>query len=83
MFHAVGFSLGAQVTGHLGYKLQGRIQRITGLDPAGMSNLNLYLSIVGSVVECSPATRAARVRFPDDANSFFLTLPIFIPTFCL
>ena len=29
-------------------------------------------SIVGSVVECSPATRAARVRFPDDAN-FFLS----------
>ena len=29
------------------------------------------VSIVGSVVECSPATRAARVRFPDDANSFF------------
>ncbi len=29
-------------------------------------------SIVGSVVECSPATRAARVRFPDDANPFFL-----------
>ena len=28
-------------------------------------------SIVGSVVECSPATRAARVRFPDDANTFF------------
>ena len=27
-------------------------------------------SIVGSVVECSPATRAARVRFPDDANFF-------------
>jgi hypothetical protein len=26
----------------------------------------LYESIVGSVVECSPATRAARVRFPDD-----------------
>ena len=26
--------------------------------------------IVGSVVECSPATRAARVRFPDDANNF-------------
>ena len=31
-------------------------------------------SIVGSVVECSPATRAARVRFPDDANLFFLLL---------
>ena len=29
-------------------------------------------SIVGSVVECSPATRAARVRFPDDADILFL-----------
>ena len=29
---------------------------------------NLSVSIVGSVVECSPATRAARVRFPDDAT---------------
>ena len=29
-----------------------------------------YSSIVGSVVECSPATRAARVRFPDDASLF-------------
>ena len=28
----------------------------------------LYMRIVGSVVECSPATRAARVRFPDDAT---------------
>ena len=27
----------------------------------------LLVGIVGSVVECSPATRAARVRFPDDA----------------
>ena len=31
-----------------------------------------YPSIVGSVVECSPATRAARVRFPDDAISFWV-----------
>ena len=31
-------------------------------------------SIVGSVVECSPATRAARVRFPDDAVYFFIKL---------
>ena len=30
----------------------------------------LIVSIVGSVVECSPATRAARVRFPDDASLF-------------
>ena len=33
-------------------------------------NLAFHLSIVGSVVECSPATRAARVRFPDDAKYF-------------
>ena len=30
----------------------------------------MIISIVGSVVECSPATRAARVRFPDDARLF-------------
>ena len=30
------------------------------------------MCIVGSVVECSPATRAARVRFPDDANNVFV-----------
>ena len=28
------------------------------------------VSIGGSVVECSPATRAARVRFPADASDF-------------
>ena len=32
------------------------------------------VSIVGSVVECSPATRAARVRFPDDANFYDFSL---------
>ena len=31
-----------------------------------------YMSNVGSVVECSPATRAARVRFPDVAIYIFL-----------
>ena len=31
------------------------------------------ISIGGSVVECSPATRAARVRFPADAIAFFFT----------
>ena len=30
----------------------------------------VYASNVGSVVECSPATRAARVRFPDVAAEF-------------
>jgi hypothetical protein len=37
-----------------------------------MANYKGYQSIVGSVVECSPATRAARVRFPDDAIIFEL-----------
>ena len=32
------------------------------------------MSIGGSVVECSPATRAARVRFPADAIFCFLSL---------
>ena len=31
-----------------------------------------HVSNVGSVVECSPATRAARVRFPDVAIYVFL-----------
>jgi hypothetical protein len=39
-------------------------------------NISLYQSIVGSVVECSPATRAARVRFPDDANITFWSIII-------
>uniref|UniRef100_A0A8R1J2Z1 Uncharacterized protein n=1 Tax=Caenorhabditis japonica TaxID=281687 RepID=A0A8R1J2Z1_CAEJA len=39
-------------------------------------------SIGGSVVECSPATRAARVRFPVDAILFLRTsIVISLPTF--
>uniref|UniRef100_A0A0K2SZ99 Uncharacterized protein n=1 Tax=Lepeophtheirus salmonis TaxID=72036 RepID=A0A0K2SZ99_LEPSM len=36
----------------------------------GQYNMDQKYGIVGSVVECSPATRAARVRFPDDAMYF-------------
>ena len=34
----------------------------------GFGRLSILCSNVGSVVECSPATRAARVRFPDVAT---------------
>lgn len=33
-FHLIGFSLGAQLVGMTGYKLNGQILRVTGLDPA-------------------------------------------------
>ena len=45
----------------------------------------LYVSIGGSVVECSPATRAARVRFPADAHfcQFYVSfLPIHKKPLC-
>ena len=41
----------------------------------------MYMSIVGSVVECSPATRAARVRFPDDASYFSFAHCLFFTWF--
>ena len=37
-----------------------------------------YICTVGSVVECSPATRAARVRFPDDAIFCHSFLKVFL-----
>ena len=36
-------------------------------------DIQISKDIAYSVVECSPATRAARVRFPDDAKLFSLT----------
>ena len=38
------------------------------------------MSNVGSVVECSPATRAARVRFPDVASFLLFFLHILYQT---
>ena len=37
----------------------------------------IRIRIGGSVVECSPATRAARVRFPADANLLFILCVLF------
>ena len=47
--------------------------------------LLIYLRIVGSVVECSPATRAARVRFPDDAIilKYAISYNYFVTKWCL
>ena len=42
-------------------------KQISNTNSTFFSLYTKYESIVGSVVECSPATRAARVRFPDDA----------------
>ena len=48
---------------------------IRGLRAAGYSMLyRMYRRIGGSVVECSPATRAARVRFPADAIIVFINM---------
>ena len=45
-----------------------KISTLLGLIYSKSFRHNDIQCIVGSVVECSPATRAARVRFPDDAN---------------
>ena len=47
--------------------------------PTNLRTKLLCVSIGGSVVECSPATRAARVRFPADATFLWvagLTFPL-------
>ena len=43
-FHAVGFSLGGQMVGAIGLATEGRMKRITALDPAGNAcTLEFYL----------------------------------------
>ena len=49
------------------------------MDPTSFMLVKGHVSIGGSVVECSPATRAARVRFPADATFLWvagLTFPL-------
>ena len=60
IFHICGTqAIALTFTKHLTFKPAHTLWTITD---------RMSSSIVGSVVECSPATRAARVRFPDDAN---------------
>ena len=39
-----------------------------------LSGLTQWRSVVGPMVECSPATRAIRVRFSDDALDYSFLL---------
>ena len=50
-----------------------------GKGKESMADIVFYGRIVGSVVECSPATRAARVRFPDDACFCLIESIHFLP----
>ena len=64
IFHICGTqAIALTFTKHLTFKPAHTLWTITD---------RMSSSIVGSVVECSPATRAARVRFPDDASYFCL-----------
>ena len=48
--HPVGFSLGAQVAGHLGYKLNGKLSRITG---KSLSEALIFASTNPQTTDCS------------------------------
>ena len=50
-----------------------------GKGKESLVDIIFYGRIVGSVVECSPATRAARVRFPDDACFCLIESIHFLP----
>lgn len=56
--HPIGFSLGAQVVGHLGYRTEGKMSRITGLDPAGNKCL------LSTIIRHLPLTRTEIVQAP-------------------
>jgi hypothetical protein len=50
-----------------------KMSKRSGLSTAaGRKLINQVTGIVGSVVECSPATRTTRVRFPDNATLEYL-----------
>ena len=47
-----------------------KTSQVSGRELSQIWNSKMLSSIGGSVVECSPATRATRVRFPADATCF-------------
>ncbi len=44
-FHVVGFSLGGQMVAGIGKALEGKLNRITALDPAGERKLSSWLFV--------------------------------------
>ena len=44
-FHGIGSSLGGQLMGGLGHAMEGKMKRITALDPAGDSNLKKHCKL--------------------------------------
>ena len=45
-FHAIGYSLGGQHVGGLGHAMEGRMTRITALDPAGELLILVFLGLI-------------------------------------
>ena len=45
-FHAIGYSLGGQHVGGLGHAMEGKMKRITALDPAGERNMFTFPNLL-------------------------------------
>ena len=51
-FHGIGSSLGGQLMGGLGHAMEGKMKRITALDPAGDSNLKKHCKLDSAHSSC-------------------------------